>query len=218
MNKNCLYLKFKAFLNYISKEKEDIKEKLIDCTFSFVEKKSKIESDLIFALIYHSYGTKYFDDIINYVDTIKKFDDDLNLKDEEYINFYFNIMKEKTLKEKINCKLLKIFLFYLFNIDQEKFMELFFSKEFDLNQNYQIIYNNSDLFGQWTNAFIEKSIITLEKRNDLIPVLFKMKSFVDFLFYIEKYFEKLKIIMDSNFIYLFVKINLILLKMKTMKF
>ena len=203
INKNYLYLKFKAFLNYISKEKEDVKESLIDYTFSYVKIKSILEADLIMALIYHSYNTKYFDNIINYADLIEKFNDELNLKDEEYINFYFNAMKEKKLKEILRLKLLKMCLFYLFKIDQEKFIELFFSKEFDLNYNYQIIYNNSYLFGQWPNAFIEKSIITLEKRKDLTPVLFEIKSFMDFLFYIDKYFDKLKIIMDSKFISLF---------------
>ena len=38
MNKNYLLLKFKAFLNYICKEKQDNKEDLIDCTFSFIKK------------------------------------------------------------------------------------------------------------------------------------------------------------------------------------
>ena len=207
VKKNYLYLKFKAFLNYISKENKERKETLIENTFSFIKKYSLLESDLIMALIYHSYGTSYFDNIINYVNKIEKFDDELNLNDDEYINFYFNIMKEKGLKEKIKNKLLKMCLFYLFKIDQEKFIELFFSKEFDLNQNYQIIYNNSYLFCQWPNTFIEKSIIVLDKGIDLIPVLFKMKSFIDFLFYIEKYYDKLKVIMDSNFINSFKKIK-----------
>ena len=141
INKKNLYLKFKAFLDYINKEKEDVKESLIDYTFSFVKRNSILESDLIMALIYHSYNTKYFENIINYADLIEKFnDDELNLKDEEYINFYFNAMKEKQLKEILRLKLLKMCLFYLFKIDQEKFIELFFSKEFDLNYNYQIIY------------------------------------------------------------------------------
>ena len=38
IKKNFLYLKFKAFLNYIGKENEDDKERLIDCTFSFIKK------------------------------------------------------------------------------------------------------------------------------------------------------------------------------------
>ena len=202
-NKNNLYLKFKAFLNYINKVKEDIKESLIEDTFSFIKKYSIIESDLIMALIYHSYNTKYFDNIINYVDKIEKFDDELNLKEEEYINFYFNIIKETKFNEKIKIKFLKICLFYLFQIDNEKFMELFFSKEFDLNQNYQIIFNNSYLFRQWKKDFIEKSIIILEKRNDLIYVLFKIKYFIDLLFSFEKYYDKLKIVMDNKFIELF---------------
>ena len=202
-NKDNLYLKFKSFLNYINKEKEYNKESLIDDTFSFIKKNSILELDLIMALIYHSYNTKYFDDIINYVDKIEKFDDDLNLKDEEYIKFYFNLIKETKLNENIKIKLLKICLFYLFKIDHEKFRELFFSKDLDLNRNYQIIINNSYLFSQWKKDFIEKSIIILEKKNDLIYVLFKIKYFIDFLYFLEKYFDKLKIVMDNKFIELF---------------
>ena len=207
LNKNHLYLKYNAFLNYITKEKKDYKESLINNTFSFIKSNSILESDLIMALIYHSYNTKYFDDIINYADKIEKFDDELNLKDEEYINFYFNIMKEKELKENLRIKLLKMCLFYLFKIKQEKFLELFFSKEFDLNQNYKIIYDNSYLFGQWPNAFIEKSIIILERREDLIQVLYEIESFIDFLFYIEKYYDKLKIIIEDKSNYLFNNIK-----------
>ena len=77
-----------AFLNYINKENENIKESLIHCTFSFIKKNSIIESDLIMALIYHSYNTEYFDKIINFVNKIEKFDDELNLKDEKYVNFF----------------------------------------------------------------------------------------------------------------------------------
>ena len=111
------------------------------------------------ALIYHSYGTDYFDEIIKYANKIEKFDDELNLKDEEYINFYFNIVKKKEVKN----KLLKISLFYSFKIDHEKFIELFFSKVLDLNQNYQIIYDNSYLLDQWPNALSKRVLLYWKK-------------------------------------------------------
>ena len=205
--KELLYLRFKNTLDYIDSEH---KELLIDTFYEFLQMapaKSEIESNLVISLIYHSFGTEYFNDIINFVDNKLEFFDEFNLNNIEYYLFFSHILENKDINQEIKNKLFKIFLFFFYNVDKEKFINLFFSEKSRITNNYSFIFQNKKLFKKCPDFIIVKGLFLFDTKDELINILSLINSFTYFLEMIDKFFNKLKNIISCDNIFPLFEIN-----------
>ena len=196
--KYYLYSRFKAFLGYITSEQ---KEDFIGSYLSFLKNicslnQVNIETKLLFSLIYHSYQTKYFIDVINFLDGIDEFSGELNSGIEELNKFFSDLLKNKEYKPEIKNKIFKLCLLYFSYADEETFIKIFLSKKYEIKNNYNIIINNKKLFSKIPNIIITKGIDLYKGKDDLITLLSLQKTFISFLLLINQYYDYIKTIFN----------------------